>query len=200
MVKAAEKIIPVFVDCDWGKKNQDLSGKYGVRGYPTVIFTDPKGEEIDKLGGRDAKSVLDKINAVAEKFGGIAALDSWDKGAEAAKDSGKPVLYFFATQKADSVALEQALMDESLKELLEKFVLVKSEIKRDSEDAKKFKVTSSTSPVLLILTPAEGDGDPKVVKKLTGKKSAKDLKKEFEKALKDLEKKEGEEKEEGGGR
>lgn len=57
----------IFVDCDWGKKNNDISSKYGVRGYPTVIFTDPDGKETAKLGQRDPASVLAQIEEAAKK-------------------------------------------------------------------------------------------------------------------------------------
>jgi thioredoxin-related protein len=56
----------VFVDCDWGKKNNDVSTKYGVRGYPTVVFTDPDGKEVSRLMQRDAASVIAMIEAAAK--------------------------------------------------------------------------------------------------------------------------------------
>ena len=62
--------MPIFVDCDWGKKNKDLSAKYKVRGYPTVVFADPEGNEIEKLGKRDPASVLAQIERMAEKHPG----------------------------------------------------------------------------------------------------------------------------------
>lgn len=62
--------MPIFVDCDWGKKNKDVSTKYKVRGYPTVIFTDPEGTEIERLGKRDAESVAAQIEGVAKKHPG----------------------------------------------------------------------------------------------------------------------------------
>ena len=60
--------MPIFVDCDWGKKNNDLSEKYGIRGYPTVIFTDPDGKEVDRLKKRDAASVTTQIEDLAKKY------------------------------------------------------------------------------------------------------------------------------------
>ncbi len=57
------------MDCNWGKKNNDVSGKYGVRGYPTVIFTDPDGKEVDRLKARDAASVTSQIEDAAKKYG-----------------------------------------------------------------------------------------------------------------------------------
>lgn len=34
------------------KKNQELQQKYGVRGFPTIVALDPKGEEVARLGYR----------------------------------------------------------------------------------------------------------------------------------------------------
>ncbi len=62
--------MPVFVDCNWGKKNQDLSSKFKVRGYPTVIFVDPDGNELERLGKRDAAAVLNQIEGVSKKYPG----------------------------------------------------------------------------------------------------------------------------------
>ena len=70
MIAASGKLIPIFVDCDWGKKNKDLSTKYKVRGYPTVVFADPDGNEIERLGKRDPESVAAQIESVAAKHPG----------------------------------------------------------------------------------------------------------------------------------
>jgi thioredoxin-related protein len=183
VVAAAQKIQCVFVDCDWGKKNTDLSGKYGVKGYPTVIFVDPDGTEVAKLAGRDAAAVEKQILEIAEKYV-KPSFDTVDKAAEKAKEDKKPVLIFFFTTKGDSQALEQALNDESMKEIMEKFAFAKIEIKKDNADAKKYGVAASTQPVLVIVDPAAEKPEAKPIKKLTGKKGPKELKKEFEAALK----------------
>ena len=60
----------MFVDCNWGKANKDLSTKYKIRGYPTVVFTDPDGNELERLGARDPESVLKQIEGVAKKYPG----------------------------------------------------------------------------------------------------------------------------------
>lgn len=62
--------MPIFVDCDWGKKNNDVSEKYAIRGYPTVVFADPDGKEIGRLGKRDAASVAAQIEEMAKKHPG----------------------------------------------------------------------------------------------------------------------------------
>jgi hypothetical protein len=68
VVEASGQLTPIFVDCDWGKKNADISGRYRVRGYPTVIFTSPEGREIGRLEDRDAASVARQIEGVAKNF------------------------------------------------------------------------------------------------------------------------------------
>ena len=62
--------MPIFVDCDWGKKNRDLSTRYGVRGYPTVVFVDPDGNELERLKSRSPGSVASQIEGVASRFPG----------------------------------------------------------------------------------------------------------------------------------
>jgi len=178
------------VDCDWGAKNTDLSGKYGVRGYPTCVFTDSEGKELAKLAKRDAASVIAQMNEIADKHTkGPAYLASLDEAVAKAKEDKKPVLYLFTTAKDDSKKLEEAFVDESLKDILEKFVMARREIKKDDEDAKRFKVASSTQPVIFILDAEIEKPEEKPLKKWTGKKTAKELKKDLEAFLKSLEEK-----------
>ncbi len=174
---ASKSIVNVFVDCDWGKKNTDLSTKYGVRGYPTVIFTNPKGELIEPLGDRSPAGVKTQI----EKIGKSAkpAIETYDAAAEIAKKDGKLVLYFFATKGKDSEALQEALFDESLQEAVGKFVVVQSLIKRDNADAKRFAVVGFEQPVVLVLDPNAEKPEAQPLKKIVGKKTPKELLKEF---------------------
>lgn len=69
-MEASKKLLCIFVDCEWGKKHKDVSDKFSIRGYPTVVFVDPEGKEIDRLKKRDADSVLAQIDEVAKKFPG----------------------------------------------------------------------------------------------------------------------------------
>ena len=179
MVEASKGLVNVLVDCDWGKKNTDLSSKYGVRGYPTVIFVDSKGNVIEPLADRSPEGVLKQIGTIAKKAGG-GAFESWDKAVEAANKSGKPVLYLFTANGKDSAAMEDALYDDTLEKAREGFVIVKSKIKRDSPDAKRFGVASYEQPVLLVLDPKAEKPEAAPLKKIVGKKSAKELLKELE--------------------
>ena len=59
----------IFVDCDWGRRNRETSDQYQVRGYPTVVFTDPDGAEVDRMKSRDAAALAAQIEDVATKYG-----------------------------------------------------------------------------------------------------------------------------------
>ncbi len=189
-MKAAARVICIFVDCDWGAKNTDLSGKYGVRGYPTCVFTDSEGKELAKLAKRDAASVLAQINEIADKHTkGPAYVASLEEAVAKAKEDRKPILYLFTTAKDDSKKLEEAFADDSLKDVLEKFVMARREIKKDDADAKLFRVATSTQPVVFIVDAEAEKPEEKPLKKWTGKKTVKDLKKDLEAFLKSLEEK-----------
>ena len=179
MVEASKSLVNVFVDCDWGKKNTDLSKKYGVRGYPTVIFTDSKGTVIEPLAGRDPASVKAQIEKIAKANSRSFHATFEAAAAEAAK-SDKLVLFVFATKGKDSAALEEALFDDSLAEAMGSFVIARVVISRDNEEAKRFAVGSMEQPVLFVLDPAAEKPEAKPLKKIVGKKTAKELLKEFQ--------------------
>ncbi len=179
MVEASKSIVNVFVDCDWGKKNSDLSKKYGVRGYPTVIFTDSKGEVIEPLGGRDSASVKAQIEKIA-KANTKSFHATFEAAAAEAKKDDKLVLFLFATKGKDSAALEEALFDETLSPAMARFVVARVVISRDNEEAKRFAVGSMEQPVLFVLDPNAEKPEAKPLKKIVGKKTAKELLKEFQ--------------------
>jgi thioredoxin-related protein len=178
VVDASKNLVNVFVDCDWGKKNTDLSSKYDVKGYPTVIFTDAKGKVIEPLGDREPAGVLAQIQKFA-KASPASAFDSFDKAVESAKKANKPILYLFVGTNKDSAALEEALFDESLDKARDGFVFVKSTITKENADAKRFSVSATEPPILLVLDVNAEKPEAAPLKRITGKKSAKDLLKEL---------------------
>ncbi len=58
------KFICVKVDAD---KSSELAGKYGVRGYPTIIFLNSKGDVVEKVVGYvDAEGLKKTMNKVLQ--------------------------------------------------------------------------------------------------------------------------------------
>ena len=178
MVEASKKLVNVFVECDWGNKNTDLSKKYEVRSYPTVIFTDPKGKVLEPLQTHSPDGVLAQIEKNS-KSNAPAAFESWDKAVEAAKKANKPVLYLFAGKNKDSAVTEESLFDESLDAARDAFVFVKATHARDLPDAKRFNVANTDPPILLVLDPNAEKPEAAPLKRIVGRKTAKDLLKEL---------------------
>jgi hypothetical protein len=181
VIDASKKIMCVFVDCDWGKKNNDLSDKFKVEGYPTVVFCDPEGKEVAQLERRDPAGVAGQITEISKKYG-RAGFASFEKAAPVAKDEKKPVLYLFLKPGVAS-SIGAALADASMKELVEKFVQAQSEITKENADAKALSITDTT---LLVLDPG-AELKAKPLLKLTGKRDAKEVRKQLEAALKKFE-------------
>ena len=166
--------MPIFVDCDWGKKNKDISDKYKIRGYPTVIFLDPEGKEIGKLNSREADGVKKQFEDVAAKH---TRSPQWlagvDAAVSAAKSGPKPAVLFFCDDKPKSKAMLNLFSDPAFgTELYEKAAFSKVEFKKDSDECKKWKVTEAGTIVIVDPSAEEGSslktlkgGAPKVIRK-----------------------------------
>ncbi|MBI2933013.1 MAG: hypothetical protein HYY16_15320 [Planctomycetes bacterium] len=57
-MKTSEGLINVLVD---GDKHGDIVERYGVRGYPTVLFLSPGGEVVGKLKSREPADVQNQL-------------------------------------------------------------------------------------------------------------------------------------------
>ena len=156
MVKSAEKINAVFVDCDWGRAYTTLTGRYGIRGYPSLVFIDSEGELLAKMTDRSPEAVKKLIEDASSKSTPKSLfLPSWEKALVLAKKEKKPILYLFSLENEASKRLESMLLDSTVREVRGKFVMVKSEIRKDSPDALRFKVENSSVPIVLVLDPRE---------------------------------------------
>lgn len=49
MIKLAAQVVPLKANAE--KEAKDLAKKYGVSGYPTVVFVDSKGEAVGRIRG-----------------------------------------------------------------------------------------------------------------------------------------------------
>ena len=52
VVAASKGVVCILVDCNWGKANTDLSTKYKIRGYPTILFVDKNGKVVQRASRR----------------------------------------------------------------------------------------------------------------------------------------------------
>ena len=188
MLKIAEDVVMIAVDCSDRSAEAELKQKYGVSGLPTIVFTSPEGEVVGHLGDRSPEGVAKQLaQLVAEHGRKIPWAESYESGLATAKEEGKPVFLFFTDEEDDdSVAMEELLGSPDLKELREKFVLVRHLVEKKCEFCKVAHVTRA--PVVKILDPNLEDPIAADVYDFRKKKSAKDLGSALERGLKLFEK------------
>lgn len=187
--------MPILVDCDWGRKNRDISQEYEVRGYPTVIFTDPKGKVVAKLGDRSPAGVRKAIEDLAKKYRGstgpkmetqIPYVDAYDAAFAKAKKDGKLLLVFLTDGSKRAVGTESELAKKDLSKLLAEFVVVRHEIERDCKICERHKARSGCAVHVIDPSVQDPYADPLV--REIGKRSARSLERALQRALKDHEK------------
>jgi hypothetical protein len=191
VVDAASGLTCVFVDCDWGKKNDDLAAQFKVTGYPTIAFCDPGGKDIGRLQNREPAAVLRQIREITRKYpagpGAATApakpvFSDYVAGAlPAARKAGKLVLLFFYDDSPASAAVTQSLSDPLLREFVPRAMLTQAEFRKDSDLCARFDV--SRAPTILVLDPAAREPEKQPKARITGSRSARELHRDFEEAF-----------------
>jgi thioredoxin-related protein len=190
-VKAAEGIVFILMDCTKRGSHADLMEKYGVRGYPTMVFLDPDGKVVGKLAGRGAADVTAQFRSLVEKHSRRTVwLESFDAAVKEAKKDPKPILIFFAGADKKSKVVAKGLQDEKAREVLSAFLLVRHEVEGDKEKAcalcTKFGVKSA--PEILVVDPTAEKPEAEPLARIAKWKSAKVFARKMEYVLKDWKK------------
>lgn len=190
MVQASQDLVPILVDCSKGGP-PDLTQKYGVKGYPTVVFADYQGKVIEPLRSRDAASVKAQMEKIAKEHTVQVLLEcSLDEAKAKAKEQGKLLAAVFMDEtkknEGKNALLKAVLLHADLEQVREQLVWVKRPIEgedgKDTAEARSYKA-NKTATVVVIDPEAEGDGaldritDPKKLKKELEKLLAKRAKK-----------------------
>lgn len=189
MVEASRDLACIFVDCDWGKKNEALSAQYKIRGYPTVIYCDPDGRPLEGLDSDAPQDVAAQMRRIAKRYpsGAVdpeapAFAPNSGTAAREAKKVGRPLAIYFYDDSPGSVSVNLALTDETLKTLLTRFHFVKTEYRKDSPDCVKYGV--DRAPTILVLDPSLPQPEAKPLARIGGSRGARELQRELEATLK----------------
>lgn len=188
MIEASRAYVCVFVDCAWGKANEALSRKYGIRGYPDVVLVAPDGKA-SRTTSRDAAGVAADLREFLARSGAPKP-PAAEAAVEVPKIEGKAyaaaraealkakkfLLYVLLDESPASTSLSFSLADESLRSLLGLFVRAKGEYRRNSEEAARFAV--ERAPTVLLVDPR----NEKVLLRVVGSRSPRELARDFEEA------------------
>ena len=190
VIEASQRIACIFVDCAWGKKNEDLSQRFNVRGYPTVVFCDPDGKSVGELGDREPAAVAKQILGLADKYSSKPGAEapaskltgsSFAAALKEARRTSKLIAYYFYDDSPPSLAVTRALSDDLLKSAQGKFILVLALYRKGSDECVKFDVTRS--PTILILEASREKPEEKLLARITGSRTARELARDLESAL-----------------
>lgn len=188
MIEAAKKLTCIFVECEFGLKNADLSRKYGVRSYPTVLLCDGDGKVLDTLASRDPAGVASHLESFAA--GGTAAAPIAGpppfalltaKSLDQARAAGKPLAVYFYDDSPASQTLHQSFADPLLKPALEAFHFVRKELARGATDGAPFGVDRAPCVVVLDSAPDVPASKPRA--RIQGSRSPRELRRELDLAL-----------------
>ncbi|HYF00334.1 MAG TPA: hypothetical protein VEJ18_15540 [Planctomycetota bacterium] len=188
VVEASKALVCVYVDCDWGKKNRELSERYGVRGYPTVLFCDPSGKPVERLRSHDPKDVAAQMRAFTANPAGppregpapaMASLFEGDLGKAHlhAQKTSKLLLAFFHEDSPASYTVAEALKSKELEATLGRFVIWGGAYTRGSKVAEQLGV--DRAPAIVVLDPALPNPPEKPLARIFGSRNARELERDL---------------------
>ena len=150
-----------------------------------IIFLDCDGDEFCRSTFQDFRSLDKAMGEALQKYApkeiAWAAYDA-KAGVTASEERKRLVLLGFVDEKKESAEALKALEDRQLVKYHDKFLFIRVAFKKDSEEARKWVVAQA--PVLVIVDPAKGVE----VDRLSGRRSVKEIKPVFAKAMTRLEK------------
>ena len=193
MVKAAESISCIYVECNWGKANTDLSRRYGIGEYPTVFFCDADGKPVAKMDSKAPADVARQIRDAVARANAKGAAEapaaprktvvglSIEKALAEGRKAGKPVLLVFYDDSPASLSVGAALTDDYLKDTLARFIPSLAPYRKGADDALRFDV--SRAPTILVLNPLLPNMEAKPLARIEGSRSAREIKRDLDSAM-----------------
>jgi hypothetical protein len=189
-VKAADNLVLILLDLTDRSAYPDERKKYNVTGLPSILFLDPDGKVVGKLGDRSPQGVVREFSALYEKHARVVPwAESVEKGLETAASEKKPVLLLFTEADDDeSKRTEGYFYDKSMADLNAKFVLIRHPVEKKCDVCKRFRAKAGK---IQILDPTAEDPAKRPLYRVSGKKKLADFMKALETALKKWEKSQG---------
>lgn len=159
---------------------------------PALVYFDGDGEAIHRAVVRTEEEVRAAFQAALKRYASreIAwASGDFESVLRKAGELKRPVALVFVDGKSGSNALVKVLEDRWIAKHHDRLVFLSIPYKRDSEDCRRWGVTSS--PALLVLNPLEEKDSRRVLSRLSGRKDVRSaracLLKALEKFRKSLE-------------
>lgn len=159
--------------------------RFGIRGFPTVLFLDHQGNKVEELGSRDAAGVRAQIERVVQNHSRPLIFEATlEEGLERARSESKLLAVVFMDPTGeDNAAFLDLVLSPPLEQARGRFVWIKrpvtGERNRPTEEAKGFGVRKG--PAVVVLDPW-AEGNDRELKKITNFRA---LRRDLEKVLED---------------
>lgn len=99
VVKAAETLVAVYVDCTKEGQNGDLQEKYGIEGYPTLLFVTFDEEKIEEIYPEDGPTLAKRIGEIVAKHSRRPWVTPWEEALKRGKEQKRPVVVVLPRNK-----------------------------------------------------------------------------------------------------
>ncbi len=188
MAQAAKDLTLILLDCTSLAAHKDLKSKYGVMGFPTVVYIDSSGKQVGVMQEREPQSVAASFKDLAQKH---TRRPDWKESLAAAIDEGKrekkPVLLVVAEPaKPASAIFEGYLVQDETVDTVREFALARIEFDKASEVCKTLKLKDGV--IAFVLDPMAEDPLAKPLLKVKPTETPKKFAKELEKGAKEFQK------------
>ena len=139
VIDIAKKMVSVKLNPETSEEGADIAQRYGVQGFPTILFISADGFVLENVGGyvegeqfvpymKNAIEKLDKVNSVlANKEPTLEKLDLY---LESGNETESKKIY-------DTLIVKKAIPENSMAKYLLGFGLIKAQ-KRDYDNANKY--------------------------------------------------------------
>jgi len=188
VVKASQAFACIYIECNMGKFNADLVDRYGITGYPTVIFCDPEGNSLGRLNSNVPADVVTVMKGLEKKPEPKPEAEAAPVKALRARPIGqalvegrkakKPVLLLFYDDSPPALSIHAALTDNVLQNVLYRFEVGVAEYRKGSEECARFDITRA--PTIVVVDPTLQKPEEKPLAKIVGSRSARELLRELE--------------------
>ena len=136
VIETAKKIVSVKLNPETSKEGEEIAKKYGVKGYPTILFINTDGFVLENVGGYvEGEKFVPYMKNAIEKLGKINALLSSKEPSleklDLYMESGNEEE---ATKLFNNLLSKKSIPEESMPKYLLGFGLIKAQ-KKDYEKA-----------------------------------------------------------------
>lgn len=178
-------MVLILVDCtSTNGIKKELLSKFGVTGFPALVYTDPEGKDVGRMSGRGSAALIADLKGITDVH--LRKADwkpSLEEALKVGKEKNKPVLLFVADEAHPNTPIIHSFFaNPASKDAAKAFALVKVSYDKKSDMLKA--LGAKKGPSMFVLDPTADSPAAKAFQKIGKVKSPKKFASALEKAAK----------------